>query len=297
MTTDEVDVQGIDLEATLGALAWLPGDPTLRTAPGRFERATLTPDGPGGLVVTWSGSAARIEAGGPGGTWLLTRAPGLLGLLDDVTGFDPREQPVRDLWRRNRGRRIARTSTLWHDAAYLIVQQRISRVDAAAQWKRLVHGYGSPSETVPGLVHPPDPATVGRLGSADFHRLGIDRRRAEHLVSAARAARALAPLVDRPFEEALPAVRSVRGLGPWTCSCLGARCWGDRDIAIVGDDGIPSMVAWTLAGEPRADDARMLELLEPHRPHRQRVLQLVLAGGRRPPRYGPRRRANDIRGR
>lgn len=295
MTT--IEVEGTDLDATLGGLAWLPRDPTMRSAPGRFERATSTPEGPAALVVTWSGSTARVEGSGPGGDWLVARAPGLLGCLDDVTGFDPHEQPLRDLWRRSRGRRIPRTGTVWHDAAFLVVQQRVSRVDAAAQWQRLVDAFGTPSEAVPGLVHPPEPATVGRLGYADLHRLGIDRRRAEHLVAAARAARALAPLADRPFEEALPALRSVRGLGPWTCSCLAARAWGERDSVITGDDGLPSLVAWTLAREPRADDARMLELLEPYRPHRQRVIQLVMAGGLRPPRHAPRGRPHDIRAR
>jgi hypothetical protein len=39
----------------------------------------------------------------------------------------------------------------------------------------------------------------------------------------------------------------------------------------------------------------MLELLEPHRPHRYRVLGLVMAGGRRPPRQAPRGHRQDIR--
>ena len=63
----------------------------------------------------------------------------------------------------------------------------------------------------------------------------------------------------------------------------------------VGDDGIPSLVAWVLARETRADDARMLELLEPYRPHRYRVLRLVLGSGQRPPRRAPRGRRTDIR--
>jgi hypothetical protein len=117
----EVDVTGIDLAATLGGLDWLPRDPTLRCTPGRFERATLTPEGPGAVAVTWSGSTARVETDGPGGGWLAARAEDLLGCRDDVTGFDPQEQPLRDLWRRHRGRRIARTGTVWHDVAFLVV--------------------------------------------------------------------------------------------------------------------------------------------------------------------------------
>ncbi|MGY1653355.1 hypothetical protein [Geodermatophilus sp. SYSU D01119] len=33
---------------------------------------------------------------------------------------------------------------------------------------------------------------------------------------------------------------------------------------------------------------------EPHRPHRDHVLGLVVAGGRRPPRHGPRGRSEDV---
>jgi hypothetical protein len=46
---------------------------------------------------------------------------------------------------------------------------------------------------------------------------------------------------------------------------------------------------WSLAGR-ETDDEGMLELLEPWRGQRQRVVRLILAGGRaqRPPRHGPR---------
>ena len=71
----------------------------------------------------------------------------------------------------------------------------------------------------------------------------------------------------------------VRGIGPWTVgSVLGPVC-GDDDAVAVGDYHLPNIVAWNLAGEPRADDARMLALLEPFRGHRGRVLRLLgLAG-------------------
>ena len=63
---------------------------------------------------------------------------------------------------------------------------------------------------------------------------------------------------------------------------------GDADAVSVGDYHLPNLVAWALAGEPRADDARMLELLEPFRGQRGRVIRLVAAGGGGAPRRGPR---------
>jgi hypothetical protein len=47
-------------------------------------------------------------------------------------------------------------------------------------------------------------------------------------------------------------------------------------------------VAWALAGEPRGTDERMLELLEPYRGQRGRVVRLLEASGIRAPAYGPR---------
>jgi len=56
----------------------------------------------------------------------------------------------------------------------------------------------------------------------------------------------------------------------------------------VGDFHVPNIVAWALAREPRGSDERMLELLEPYRPHRGRVQLLLERGGIRPPAFGPR---------
>ncbi|CAN5184752.1 hypothetical protein BH24ACT10_BH24ACT10_11650 [soil metagenome] len=66
------------------------------------------------------------------------------------------------------------------------------------------------------------------------------------------------------------------------------------DTVIVGDDGIPSRVAWLLAGERRADDARMLELLEPYRPHRYRVVRLAFLHRGQPPRRAPYAGPHDV---
>jgi 3-methyladenine DNA glycosylase/8-oxoguanine DNA glycosylase len=63
---------------------------------------------------------------------------------------------------------------------------------------------------------------------------------------------------------------------------------GDPDAVSVGDYHLPNVVAWALAGEPRADDARMLELLEPYRGQRARVQRLLEVSGIWPPKYGPR---------
>ena len=300
MSTHTVDTGEVDLDLTLAPFAMLLRDPTLRLSPGRFQRATHTPEGPGVVDVSWQRGRpeARVTTDGPGGAWLAERAPGMLGLRDDPAGFAPAEDPVRDLWRRHRGDRVPATGTLWHDLAWFVLQQRVTRAEAAVQWYRFVRGLGTPAPGADGLMVPPSPTAVARLGYEQLHRFGIERRRAEHLVAGARCVhhweRAGTPL-ER--EATVAALLRVRGVGPWTTACLEAFTWGHADIVITGDAGIPSMVAWLLAGERRADDARMLQLLEPFRPHRYRVVRLVLAAGTRPPRRGPRVPRTGIRGR
>lgn len=299
MTSLTLPTGDVDLGLTLGPMTMLTRDPTLRLAPGRLERATLTPDGPGTITVAWDAErpGAVVTTYGEGAGWLAARAPAMLGLLDDVTGFAPGTGPLRDLWRRHRGDRVAATGTLWHDLAWFVVQQRVTRAEASAQWLRLVQGLGSPAPGPVELMVPPAPATVARLTYDRLHRFGIERRRAEHLIEAARCAHRLHPQPDLDRDTALATLGAVRGVGPWTQSCLAAFTYGAADTVITGDAGIPSLVAWVLAGERRADDARMLQLLEPYRPHRYRVIRLAFAGGSRPPRRAPHVPVHEIRGR
>jgi hypothetical protein len=188
-----VPVPGIDLASTLGPLAMLAGDPTVRITPGRFERATFTPDGPGLISVSWDGGSARVTTSGEGARWL------------------------------------------WHDLAWSIVQQRVHRLDAAAQWRRLVLEVGTTLDG--GLVAPPSPRTVARLGHPALHGLGIERQRAEYLAHAAAAATRRQPLVDEPWTSPCPCSppSGGSGAGPprrWRPSpgATRTRCsWGRRD--------------------------------------------------------------------
>jgi 3-methyladenine DNA glycosylase/8-oxoguanine DNA glycosylase len=64
--------------------------------------------------------------------------------------------------------------------------------------------------------------------------------------------------------------------------------FGDPDAVSVGDAHLPDLVSWALAGEARADDARMLEILAPYAGQRGRVIRLLEVAGIKIPRYGPR---------
>lgn len=281
MTTDTIAVDGIDVGLTVRPLSMLSGDPTIRVTRRQFTRATWTPDGPATIVVRWHGSVADAETHGPGAAWLMERAPGLIGCLDDASSFNPPNGIVRRIWSRHHGDRVSRTSTVWHDLAWSIVQQRVRQVEAAASWRRLTKGYGHAAPGVADMRTPPAPDAVARSSISQLRSLGLDGQRAGTLIQAARVAHRLHTLAEQHAEDALRKLSSLPGIGPWTTSCLSAFTWGDPDTVIVGDVGIPSLIAHRLAGERRADDQRMLELLDPYRPHRYRVLKLVFAAGTR----------------
>jgi 3-methyladenine DNA glycosylase/8-oxoguanine DNA glycosylase len=90
-------------------------------------------------------------------------------------------------------------------------------------------------------------------------------------------------------------VASIPGIGVWTATMVAQLAFGDPDAAVLGDFHLPAFVAWNLVGEHDADDARMLELLEPFRPHRARVVALLGREGAHPPRRAPKRALRDIR--
>jgi 3-methyladenine DNA glycosylase/8-oxoguanine DNA glycosylase len=114
-----------------------------------------------------------------------------------------------------------------------------------------------------------------------FHRFGIERRRTDVIRRLAVVARRLEETVALPLETAYRRFRAIPGVGPWTAARTAMIALGDCDAVAVGDLHIPHMVSWWLAGERRGSDERMLELLEPYRGHRARVIRLLMAGTRR----------------
>jgi 3-methyladenine DNA glycosylase/8-oxoguanine DNA glycosylase len=144
-----------------------------------------------------------------------------------------------------------------------------------------------------GLLLPPRPERLARLPAWWFHPLGIEGKRARALVAVARVAANSSRLWEwarLPLPEVAAKLALVSGIGPWTIGIVMGPVCGDDDAVAIGDYHYPHVVSWNLAGEPRGDDARMVELLEPFRPQRGRVIRLLGLAGRRPPAFGPRRR-------
>jgi 3-methyladenine DNA glycosylase/8-oxoguanine DNA glycosylase len=138
------------------------------------------------------------------------------------------------------------------------------------------------------LLLPPDAADLTALPYFEFHPLGLERRRAELLRRIGREGPRIESWTALEPAEARARVQTIDGIGPWTAAEATRLAFGDPDAVSLGDAHIPDMVSWALAGEPRADDRRMLELLAPYAGQRARVVRLLEISGIKIPRYGPR---------
>ena len=277
----------IHLGETLGPLRHGLGDRTIRLQPGEAWLAARTPDGPGTLHLrAQRGDTVVARAWGDGAEALLASVPGLLGENDEPDQLVARHPVVRDLQRRHPGLRLPCTGRVLHALVPSIFEQKITGTEASRAYAAFLRAFGEIAPGPAGLLLPPDPARLSRLPYHAFHPIGIERRRAEVVRNAASRAAWLE--ASATTEEATRRLRSLPGIGAWTAAEVVRVAFGDPDAVSVGDYHIPNSVAWALAGEPRADDARMLELLEPYRGQRGRVQRLLEVGGVVAPRYGQR---------
>ena len=270
----------VNLRLTLVPVRRGGADPTMRLGPDGAWRATRTPDGPGSEHVVTQGGEVTVRAWGPGADWLVEHAPALVGADDDDSSFVPHHPVVADLHRRLRGLRLPRTSAVVEALVPSILEQKVIGLEARRSYASLVRRLGEPAPGPVDLLVPPPPEAWAQVPSWTFHRCGVERKRADTVRLACSAWRRL--------EQAPERMTALPGIGPWTAAEVAGVAMGDPDAVSVGDYHLPHQVSWALAGEPRGDDARMLELLEPYRGHRGRVLRLLAAGGIGAPRYGPR---------
>ncbi len=280
----------IELAATLFPLRRGSGDPTTRIRGREAVRTMRTTDGPATVHLVSSGPrTVDAEAWGPGAGLALDAAPGLVGALDDDAGFVPVHPVLEEAWRRRRGVRLTRTGDIVQTLIPAILEQKVTGRQARRAFARLAWATGGPAPgPFEGLRLPPDPERVAALGSFAFHPFGVERRRADLIRRVCREGTSLDPLGGASPEALVARLRAIAGIGPWTVAEVSRLALGDRDAVSVGDYHLPNLVAWALAGEARADDARMLELLEPYRGHRGRVQRILEASGISAPRFGPR---------
>ncbi|OBH74330.1 3-methyladenine DNA glycosylase [Mycobacterium mantenii] len=277
---------------TLAPLRRGRGDPCFRApGDGSIWRTSLLPTGPVTARISRVGpNAAQGVAWGSGAQEFIEMLPAMLGLHDDDSDFVPRHPTVAAAHQRVPHLRLGRTGLVLEALIPAIIEQRVPGADAFRSWRVLVSKYGTPAPgpAPEGMRVMPSAQVWRNIPSWEFHRANVDPRRAQAVVTCARRAPSLERLVSRSTEQARAALMSLPGVGEWTAAETAQRAFGDADAVSVGDYHVPKMIGWTLLGRP-VDDAGMLEVLEPMRPHRQRVVRLLEASGLAyEPRRGPR---------
>ena len=284
----------LDLGRTLGPHVRGRGDPTMRLDGRRVIRATRTPDGPVTVQFEHLGDRIVVEAWGPGADRLLAAADAHVGADDDRSGFAPADRLVAELDRRLPGIRIGRTGAVLESLVPAILEQKVTGTEAWRGFRGLVRRWGEPAPGPFGLRLQPAPETIAAIPYHELHPLGIERRRADLVRTVARHARRFEEIVDLPLADAYRRLTALPGIGPWTAAEVAVRALGDPDAVSVGDFHLKNLVAFAFTGERTGTDERMLELLEPYRGHRARVIRLLEASGIRPPAHGPRMAPRSI---
>ncbi len=264
------------------------GDPSIAVDDGAWI-AINTEAGPATVRYAAIEGAIEAEAWGPGAERALVLAPGMIGATDDPAAFQTDHPVMRRLQKAHASVRITRSGMVTAALLRAVFGQKVTGKEAKRSYCKMTRALGEPAPGPrPDLVLPSDPARIATLGYEDFHPWGVERKRAETLLEVARRSQRLEEANEMDLADAYTRITALRGVGPWSAALVGMQALGDADAVPVGDYHIPNTVAWLLTGEPRGDDDRMLELLEPFRPHRGRAIRLIKAAGVKAPKYGPR---------
>ncbi|MGP9660081.1 MULTISPECIES: DNA-3-methyladenine glycosylase family protein [unclassified Arthrobacter] len=307
---------GYDLATTLGVLQRGTHDPCTRVGPGLAWLCFETGQGPATLLVMRDrgsplesgghgpGPEFSVRAWGPGAQQAVLCAPALLGAADDWSGFDAGARHELPHWiaearRRNPGLRLPSTGRVFDALVPVILEQKVTTIEARHAWRYLVSRFGEPAPgpAPEGLAIAPGAHRLRLIGGWDWHRARVDDSRRRTVLRAAEAAAGInrlgaVELARNPGST----LQSVPGIGPWTTAETLQRSHGHPDAVSVGDFHLAAYIGHALAGKS-TDDAGMLRLLAPFAGHRQRVVRLIGLSGFRKPSFGPRLAPMDHRGR
>ena len=288
----------VDVRRTLSPLSRGGGDPTHQVAPdGALWRTTLVPDGPATYRLTQRGlHEVSCEAWGPGAEQVVAGLADLLGGRDLADDFEPDHPLLVSTALRHPGLRVPRTGRVFEALVPAVLEQKVTGKEARASFRRLVLKYGAaaPGPAPVGMRVPP-PASVWRMvPSWEWHRAGVDPKRARTVCEASRVADRLEQAVGMSPSDASARLSAVPGIGAWTVAEIAQRALGDSDALSVGDYHLSAFVGWALVGRPLDDDG-MVALLERWRPHRYRVVRLLELSPATKPRFGPRMTVQDHR--
>ena len=250
-----------------------PYDPTTDLSLDCFRKGFCYRGEPASVQVCRSGDLLEVSAFGCDPDALLEET--LAGFKQDdcYATFATDDSGVFRLHRKNPGLRLLRVPWLYDVTCSAILQQRIRTVDAMRDWRRITQRFGSHAPL--GLRAFPPAETLAAIPQFELERMGIDAKRAKALLRFAKEMQFVSLRPEMGFAQLRQTLLRVHGIGPWTTETVMGYGAGDTDAAIPGDLHLPRVVCYALAGEMQGTDERMMELLEPFRGHRFRIIRLL----------------------
>ncbi len=205
----------VDVRRTLSPLSRGRADPTHQLTPdGALWRTTRTPAGAATVRLTQRGlHEVDCAAWGPGAQEAVAGLPDLLGARDDASAFAPGHPLLADAHARHPGLRIPRTGRVVEALVPAVLEQKVTGKEARSAFRWLVARYGEPAPgPAPAGMRVPPPAEVWRrVPSWDWHRAGVDPKRARTVLAAVQVAERLEECVGMEPRVGLPAADARAG--------------------------------------------------------------------------------------
>jgi DNA-3-methyladenine glycosylase II len=226
-----------------------------------------------GLVRVWEeGGALAVDIRGdlvPEQTLAqVRRSMGLdldLGAVHEhMAAADP---VMAGLFRKYAGARPIVTFTHWEALAWSIIGQQINIAFAFSLKESLCRIAGAVYNGYPAF---PEPERVAAIPYEALQAAKFTRRKAEYIVDIARAIAEgrldLPRLAGLPYEEAVPSLVKLRGVGRWTAECLLMDA-GAPDAFPAGDIGIRNAIQQFYGLDHQPTEPEVRELGRPWAPY------------------------------
>jgi 3-methyladenine DNA glycosylase/8-oxoguanine DNA glycosylase len=297
--TSYAPAREVSLRLTLGPLSQGRTDPTMRRDDTGIWLALATASGSASLHLRQAAGRIEATAWGDGAEAAIEQVPALCGADDDDDGFDPARHPlIAELHRRSPGLRLTRAARILAFLVPTILGQKVTGMEQKRAWHQLVtrHGERAPGPAPIGMRIAPPPEVWRRVPSWEWHRAGVGPQRSDTVMRVVAVGDSLERAAGVDAAEAARRLRTIAGVGVWTAHETIQRSHGDPDSVSIGDFHLSKQVGTALIGR-RVDDDAMLELLEPWRGHRQRVVRLIEGSGIGYERHGARMTIVDNRAR
>ena len=252
-----------------------------RVSDDRLEKGLLWQGMPACLALHFSASSAEVTLqidgiphGGNGDAALLRMARRMLGLTQDIEGFEAQHGDhalLAPLLAAQRGLRVPVSPTPFEALSWAITGQQISVSAAVSIRRRLIPRAGSRHSG--GLYCYPDAAQLAVLDEHDLQQAGFSRGKTRTLLEISRSiAEQQLPLDDwadaPPLDDIRARLAQAWGIGPWTINYTLLRGFAHLDGSLHGDVAVRRKLEQLLALPDKMSEAAAARWLAPFAPWR-----------------------------